>query len=220
MNAKPTESEILAALARAPASAKFLEDERARVVAHRKDLLARRRQIETGAEAAWLKEVAAEEAAVAAVRAAERALRDANAKLGAANVARASGAHARRAAIEALDAELAAGADHAAISAFRDELYRALAVAQRPGALVVVEDKRRNLLSGRATLRRATNHASVAARIGAIADAIGALAGLKLEADQSRLPDRFAEIRASLPAIEQNPRLDPEAKTRTSIQTL
>ncbi len=208
VNAQPREAEVLAALARHPSSAKIVAEEVAKKVAQREALLARRRQIENASGPEWLKDVRAEEAAIAAVRSAEDALKDANRKLSAANAARANGAYARRVAIEAIDAELAAGAADAAIEVFRTELWGALSAAQRPGALVVAADTRRSDVTGKLISRSRSNSASIRAHIAALSVALHSLDLLRLEPDQSRLADRFAEIRRAIPAIDTNPQFE------------
>ncbi len=211
MNAMPKEAEVLAALARHPSSAKIVAEEAARKVAERESLLARRRQIENASGPEWLKDLRAAEEAIAAVRAAEAALKEANRKLGAANAARANGAHARRVAIERIDAELAAGADEASILAFRDELERALAEAMRPGALATTSNVWRSEVTGKLGGQTRSNAASVRAHIAAVTQALRGLDLLRLEPDQSRLADRFAEIRAAIPAIDSNLQIEASA---------
>ncbi len=66
-------------------------------------------------------------------------------------------------------------------------------------------------MTGKAVSRGANNVASVNARILAISEALRNLNLLRLDADQSRLAERFAEIRAALPAIDQNPQLEASA---------
>lgn len=212
VNATPSQAEVLAALARHPSATKIAAEESAKKVAARESLVARRRQIETASVTEWLKDVRAEEAAIAAVRAAEDALREANRKLGAANIARAAGAHTRRFEIERIDAELAAGADEASIRAFHDELYLALADAMRHGALVSVADVRRSEVTGKLVGRSRSNTASVQAHIAAVTEALRGIDLLRLEPDQSRLADRFAEIRAAIPAIDVNPQMEASAR--------
>ena len=208
MTAVSNQAEVLAALARHPSSAKIVAEEAAKKVAHREALLARRRQIETTSESEWLKDVRAQESALAAVRAAEAALKEANRKLSAATAARENGAYMRRAAIERIDAELMAGADEASIGAFYDEPSR-ISRARCSGALVSVSDVRRSEVTGKLVGRTRSNAASVRSHILALVEALRGLDVLKLEPDQSRLADRFAQIRAAIPPIDADPQRDP-----------
>ena len=202
---KPNEIEVLAALARRPDVQKTVADEHARAVAERQARVDRIAAIDKRAAVDWPAEQAVIKAASVKFREAVRKLREADDALSAANAASSTATLARTAARQIEEAAMIAGADGATIAAWQLVLLDEIDKLRRPGAIIAGEQHERNPVTRRATIRRFSNAASVRARLLALRDAFEASDLLKLEPDQARLPAIIAELRASLPKVDQSP---------------
>ncbi len=206
-----TEFEALAALARAPATQKLIADEKAAKIAARRKLLAELHALDHGAEAEWNKHEKIVANAIAKRNTAIQALRQADAELNAATGAKAEASYIRTRARERIEGELIAGADLDAIEAFRAELYDESARLRRVGNIQRVETVDRNQITGSAVRNVYSNVASINRRLAAIRDAFAKVDELKLLDDQSKLAERFADIRADFPPVETMPNVPGKA---------
>jgi hypothetical protein len=202
---KPKDAEALALLVREPDNAKFIGGEKAQEVARRRALFVRLQPLDDAAGAAWTKHEKAVASAIAKRDAAALALRDANNKLAQANHAKSAELNAMTAERDGIERELLAGADQIAIAAFRSELLDEQTTLMRSSAIVSRHRTVRNMITRGKIGESTTNVNSVARRIAAIGEAFPKIDALKLEPDQSKLAERFAEIKSELPAIDTNP---------------
>lgn len=206
MNAAPKslDFEVVAALARQPATQKLLADERTRVVAERKARVERIHVLDAKGAVAWPAGQAAIQAAVAKVRDAERALRQANDALAKANLDSVLSTHAHTVARQAEETALIASADMATIEAWKSEMIDEHTALCRPGIVATGTSTERSEVTKREVRHHLTsNSASIRARLKAVLEAYHAADLLALEPDQARLPQIIAEIRSSLPQIEE-----------------
>jgi hypothetical protein len=202
---KPDQLDVLAALARQPATQKLLADDRSRTIAERQARVDRIKALDAKAEIEWPKGQAEIKEAREKVREAERHLREANKALAGATAAAMNTSWAYTKARQAEETPLIDGADVATIAAWKRELQDEMAALQRPGVLVHSESVERHPVTRREIRRGYTNVASVRARLAAVVAAFRAADLLALEPDQARLPAIIAETRASWPKVDQNP---------------
>jgi hypothetical protein len=199
-------------LAREPDNAKFIGAESAREVTRRRALFAKLKPLDDAAGAAFLKHEKLRGAVVAERDAAAAGLRTADQKVWQIDQAKAAELHALTAERDRIEGELIAGADLPAIAAFRREMLDEQEKAMDPRAIVSLDRRTKNRVTGEKHSERVTNAGSIRKRLAAIRDAFPKIDALKLEPDQSKLAERFAEIKAALPAIDDNLEFPDETK--------
>jgi len=202
---KPEDAKTLSVLAREPDNAKFIGAEKAQEVTRRRALLARLAPLDDAAGAAWVKHEKAVAAAIVKRDAAAVALRDANNALSQANYAKLAAINAYTAERDGIERELLAGANLVAIAAFRSELLDEQTSLMRSSTIVSRRRSVRNMITRGKISESTSNVDSIAKRIAAIGEVFPKIDALKLEPDQSKLAERFAEIKSALPAVDTNP---------------
>lgn len=201
MSLSLNERGAIAALARQPATLKAVEAERARVIAERQARLEKIGALDAKATFDWPAGQSSIKAAATKVRDAERRLREANQTLSDANAAAWNSSAAYTKARQVEELALIAGADHAAIAAWKTDLLDELEALRRPGSLQTFQTNEQDAVTRKVTARGFTNAPSIRARISAISEAFREADLLALEPDQSRIPERVAAARASWPKI-------------------
>ena len=207
INLEPDAMAALTALANSPQTKKIVADDKAAKVAARRKLLAELHALDAGAEAEYLRHDKAEKAAIAKRRAAELALRDADAELRAVSGAKSEASLLRSRRRERIERDLIEGADLDAIAAFREQMLDEQAKLLRPGNIVLTETVDRNEITRTSTRNVYSNTGSIKRRLAAIRDAFAKVDELKLLDDQSKLVERFAEIRAAFPPVDTMPNI-------------
>jgi hypothetical protein len=199
------ERAIISALARAPATQELVEAERARVISERQARVDRIALPDAEAETAWPVGEARKKAAATKVREAERQLKIANDELGAVNASASNRSAVYTSARQGEESALIAGADIAAIEAWKRELLDALDALRRPGVVATSQTSDKDPVTRKSTSRGFTNAPGVRARIAAITDAYRAANQLKLLPDQRQIPTVLTAARASWPKITDTP---------------
>jgi hypothetical protein len=207
MNAPINSKEMaaLTALARSPAALKQLEDQHAKNVADRQSLNDRIAELDRSAEKTWPAGQLAIETAAKKVRAAERSLRESNDALAKAHTESFNASQAYTRERMAAEGALIEGADLATIAKWKDESLAELNRLQKPGIIVTNVVVSRSEATGKSIKSGVSNMASIVARMKAVSAAYHDADLLKVLPDQRQLPVVIAQIRASWPAIDNNP---------------
>jgi hypothetical protein len=200
MNATKPVSDVvlLDSLRASPAVTKAVAERTAAVIAERKKLRERLVEIEDGEPARrYLAAVKRHEAAVEEAKVAYDAFRAAEQRVAEIEMERVNASFSIRQGREEIITALHAGADTGSINEFvrwlRDELQQTRKSVE---ASEIVQQSR---ITGKKTTRYESNAEAVAARVLAINEAINEAEDLKLEADQSKVPERIAALREGLP---------------------
>lgn len=213
-----TSTAVLEALLQSP-QAMALADKQARdVSARRKALVTQRGEVEAQAIASWNANSKALEDAVRKHEAAKAAVRDAEREVAAAATRRSSGSAQVAASIERIEAELRATSSPL-IAEFIAQMWIQWEATQKTLPITTSEIVRnpntgtRAVVAGKPVIL--PKH-----RMEAIREVIAAAEGLKLEADQSQVPAKLAEMKASLPIVgAEIPKNSPLEALRALAQT-
>jgi hypothetical protein len=208
---KFNDAEIIASLIHNPETRKLAEAARARKVAARRECADRITSLDAEAEAAWPKLSNAIEIAKARVKAAEVKLRDANDQLAVAVHARSAASWSHTNSRREAEIELIDGAEMELIGRFREWLNDEREKTYKRSAIVSVSGIDRNSVTAKTIRTGANNLASIRAWQAAIASALERADLLALEPDQSRVPELIEGIRATLPPVDMNPRIEKAA---------
>lgn len=193
-------TQVVELLRETPAFKAQLAERDGALVKTRKALLADLRRLEKEAEASFPRYYAAVDAAVAEHNRAQKALREAGAKLNAAVARRSQASLGYDRERQRIEDELRATADNDAIDGFRRAMFDAIDATRK-----MLESQAlhlRNRVTGKGEPVVRSNARSIQTRVEAINEAIEAAETLRSEPDQRLVPEKLAELRAALPAVE------------------